>query len=145
MVQRYGRWKEAVSASGGLIHESDEKTIQPSFPIIQTRSAETRRRLSWCPGRARHVPDTRGCCRRIARIYLAWVLSSAVLRDVRSCLLCDDARDCWCGWRRSCFMAQLSKIRKKKRQTTPPSIVMQTFFHGNPGKKGGNLGCSHLR
>ena len=36
----------------------------------------------------------RGCCRRVARNYLAWVLSSAVFRDVRSCLLCDDARDC---------------------------------------------------
>ena len=24
----------------------------------------------------------------------------------------------------------------KKRQTTPRSIIMQTFFHGNPGKKG---------
>ena len=56
----------------------------------------------------------RGCCRRIARIYLAWVISSAVFRDVCSCLLCDDARDCWCGWWRSCFMARLSKIRGKK-------------------------------
>ena len=24
--------------------------------------------------------------------------SAAVFRDVRSCLLCDGARDCWCGW-----------------------------------------------
>ena len=53
-----------------------------------------------------------GCCRRNARIYLAWVLSSAVFRDVSSCLLCDDARDCWCGWWPSCFMARFSKIGK---------------------------------
>ena len=56
-----------------------------------------------------------------------WVLSSAVFRDVRSCLLCDDARDCWCGWWRSCFMAWLSKTRKKK-QRTPRSIITQTFL-----------------
>ena len=62
----------------------------------------------------------RGCCRRIVRIYLAWVLFSAVFRDVRSCLLCDDARDCWCGWWRSCFMARLSKITKKK--TNNPAL-----------------------
>ena len=30
MVQHYGRWKEAAWASGGLILESDEATIQPS-------------------------------------------------------------------------------------------------------------------
>ena len=62
----------------------------------------------------------RGCCRRIARIYSAWVLSSAVFGDVRPCLLCDDARDCWCGWWRSCFMARLSKISKKK--TNNPAL-----------------------
>ena len=74
----------------------------------------------------------RGCCRQIARIYLAWVLSSAVFRDVRSCLLCDDARSCWCGWWRSSFMTRLSKIRKKRQ----PAQIMRTFFHGNPGKNG---------
>ena len=31
-------------------------------------------------------------------------------------------------------MARLSKFRKT-RQTTPRGIIMQTFFHGNPGKK----------
>ena len=42
-------------------------------------------------------------------------------------------------------MARLSKIRIKKRQTTPRSIIMQPFlqlFHGNPGKKSGRLGRS---
>ena len=134
MVQHYGRWKEAAWTSGGPILESDETTIQPSqLPRHEAQKHEEGYR--WCPRRARHVPGTRGCCRRIARIYLAWVLSSAVFRDVRSSLLCDDARDCWCGWWRSSFMARLSKIGKKKRQTTPRSIITQTFFHENPGKK----------
>ena len=75
----------------------------------------------------------RGCCRRIARIYLAWVLSSAVFQDVRSCLLCDDARGCWCGCWRSCFMARLSKIGKKKANN--PALDNNEFFRGNSGKK----------
>ena len=33
----------------------------------------------------------------------------------------------------------------KKRQTTPRSTIIQTVLHGNPGKKRGNLGNSHLR
>ena len=88
---------------------------------------------------------TQGCCRRIARIYLAWVLSSAVLRDVRSCVLCDDARDCWCGWcRSSCFMARLSKIRKKNANN-PALDNNADVFSWKFWKKRGNLGNSHLR
>ena len=33
----------------------------------------------------------------------------------------------------------------KKRQTTPRSIIMQTFFRGNPGKIRGNLGNPYLQ
>ena len=94
--------------------ESDETTIQPSQLSRHEAQKHEEGYHRWCPRRARHVSDTRGCCRRIARMYLAWELSFAVLRDVRSCLLCDDARDCWCGWWRSCFMARLAKIREKK-------------------------------
>ena len=132
MIQHYGRWEEAGWASGGLILESDETTIQPS-QFSRHEAQKHEKGYRWCLRLTRHVPDTRGCCRRIARIYLARVLSSAVFRDVRSCLLCDDARDCWCGWWRSCFLARLSKTREK-RQTTPRSIIILTFFHGNPGK-----------
>ena len=82
-------------ASGGLILESDESTIIPS-QLSRHEAQKHEEGHRWCPRHARHVPDTRGCCRQIAQIYLAWVLSSAVLRDVRSCLLCDDERDCWC-------------------------------------------------
>ena len=46
--------------------------------------------------------------------------SSAVFRDVRSCLLCDNARDCWCGWWRSCFMLGFQKSGGKK--TNNPAL-----------------------
>ena len=117
-------------ASGGLILESDKTTIQPSQ--LSRHEVQKHGRLSLVSSSCSFLAPRRGCCRRIARIYLAWVISSAVFRDVRSCLLCDDARGCSCGWWWSCVVARLSK--KKKRQTTQRSITMQTFFHGNPGK-----------
>ena len=70
----------------GLMLESDETAIIPS-QISRHEAQKHEEDCRWCPRRARHVLDTRGCCCRIARIYLVWVLSSAVFRDVRSFML----------------------------------------------------------
>ena len=113
-------------ASAGPILVSDETTIQPS-QLSRHEAQKIEEGCRWCPRRARHVSDTTGCCRRIARIYLAWAPSFAVLGDVRSWLLRDDARECWCGCWRSCSMARLSKIRKAW-QTTPRSFIMPRFL-----------------
>ena len=139
VVQHYGRWKEAAWASGGLILESDEKRLfLPNHPSTRRRNMKKAIAgvlvvlgIFLAPGAAvagLHESAWPGC----------FPLLNTIFRDVRSCLLCDDARDCWCGWRRSCFMARLSKIRKKKTKqpTTPRSVILQTFSMAILAKKG---------
>ena len=129
VVQHYGRWEEAAWASGELLVEPDETTIQPS-PLLSRHEAQKHEEgYRWCPRRARHVPDTREGLPSPGRTNLfdlTWVHTSTVFPDVRSCLLRDDARHCWCGWWWSRFVARLSKIRTKK--TNNPALDNNADF-----------------
>ena len=129
-------------ASGGLILESDETTIQPS-QLSRHKAQKHEEGYRWCPRRARHVPDTRGCCRRIARIYLAWVLSSAVFRDVTHACCVTTRVTAGVGGSGLASWLGCQKTGKK-RQTTPRSIIMQVFSWKS-WKKKGYLGNSYLR
>ena len=61
VVEHYGRWKNAAWASGGLILETDETTIQPSQgPRHEALKHEAGYRLR--PRRARQVFDASPDC-----------------------------------------------------------------------------------
>ena len=90
----------------------------------------------------------RGCCRRIAQIYLAWVLSSVVFRDVRSCLLLyvttsvtagvgDGVLALWLGFQKS---------GNKRQSTNNPALDNNAgACHGNPGIRRGRKFTSSIR
>ena len=46
-------------AAGGFILESDETSIQPCQLSRHKVHKKHEKGYRWCPGRARHVPDTR--------------------------------------------------------------------------------------
>ena len=94
---------------------------------------------------------------RTGTVVLPWLLSPDCknllglgqflcgLTGCCSCLLCDDAVDYWCGWWRSCFMARLSKVRKKKKTNNPALDNNAAVFSWKSWQKKGHLENSHLR